>query len=157
MLYIIFTVLIGIISLVIPYMQKNMFIILMPTFCITVFLHMLMTVGKKQGIVVFCFGAGTILLYPFAVVFDYLHLDAVVACLFILFCVWPALVGTYGYVKLTVMTLLSLSSLSGIIVYEIYPRSIHGMHAAFLSMAILAGLSLFFMPHYEYRLVGKLR
>jgi hypothetical protein len=153
-LYILFTALTGIISLTIPYFQRDAFVIFMPIVCITIFMHMLTTPPESQGAATLGLGLLTILLYPFAIVFTQYHFDSVVAACFILFCSWPTLTGKYGYLKLAMCAFLVTCCTIGIVVYQVYPKSIHGMHAAFMSMCILACCSLFFMPPMRFSLVA---
>lgn len=152
-LYVFVTLVSSIVSLVLPYFQRNMFIILLPIISITVYMHIHLpaTQGQKNAgnnsSITWALGWSVILFFPLSIVFPSYHFDILVASIFITFLIWPALKisSQKAWIKQTALAVLALSAVAGMLVYQVYPRSIHGMHAAFLSICVLACCSVYFL------------
>jgi len=152
-LYVFVTLVSSIVSLVLPYFQRNMFIILLPIISITVYMHIHLpiTQGQKSAgnnsSITWALGWSVILFFPLSIVFPSYHFDILVASIFITFLIWPALKisSQKAWIKQTALAVLALSAVAGMLVYQVYPRSIHGMHAAFLSICVLACCSVYFL------------
>lgn len=149
-LYVFITLVSSIVSLVLPYFQKSMFILLLPIISITVYMHIHLPVTQKHtsaSSITWALGWCVILFFPLSLVFPSYNFDILVASIFITFLVWPALKisSQKAWMKQTALAVLALSAVAGMLVYQVYPRSIHGMHAAFLSICVLACCSVYFL------------
>lgn len=135
LLYVFFSITMAIANLLVPYYQTYAAILLCPIFTITVLAHCIITQNKWNMYL----GMLVILVYPCVLVYNSYITLILIFILFTLFCVFKILfTSTINCMHLALIMLLLICSLVGIIVYQVYPKSIHGIHASFLSTCILA-------------------
>jgi hypothetical protein len=135
LMYVCFAVIMAIANLLIPVYQTQAAILLCPVFTVTILAHGFIT----QNIWNIYMGGVIILFYPVVLVYNTYVTIIIIFVLFTIFCVFKLLFSTsINWMHKALIVLLLMCSLTGIIIYQVYPKSIHGIHASFLSTCILA-------------------
>lgn len=149
LLYFCYAICIGIGNLLFPYYTAQVALLFCPLFTITVIAHTIIT----QNLVNFVLGLILVGIYPLVVFLNVNYAYVTFLCLFNMFCSYKVFTSKIRYVHIIVTSVFILASIIGIIVYQVYPKSIHGMHAAFLSTCMLACASVLFCKKCSYKVV----
>ena len=148
-LYFLYAICTGIGSLLFPYYSTQVALFFCPLLTITVLAHTMIT----QSQVNFVLGMILIFVYPVIVLANVNYAYVAFLSLFNIFCAYKVFTSKIKYVQIIITSVFMLASLVGILVYQVYPKSIHGMHAAFLSTCMLACASVLFCKRCSYKVV----
>jgi hypothetical protein len=155
-LYILYTILMGMANLLMSHLQGYIAILLSPLFFTCVFMHSLSMQSTYNQVL----GAIIIMLYPWVVYAQTYGVEALVPyfLLFVFYVVYkPIFKEKHSAVEYAITMLLISACIIGIGIYTIYPKSIHGLHASFLSVVVLTCYTLFLQnpfsitAHYQAR------
>jgi len=149
-IYVFFAILMAMINLLMPAYQIQAATLISPLFTIAIVLHSILTQSWWNAYI----GITLIFLYPFVLVFNTYLSIILIFSLFTLFCVYHTCTNPItNYVHMGIIFFLVVCSFIGIIIYQIYPRSIHGIHASFLSTCILACTVVVVLKKNSFKLV----
>lgn len=149
LLYIFYCVVMGIGAILFPYYLWDIAIFTCPLLTITILAHTLVNFNRYVAVL----GAALVLCYPIVIVMGQVPLVIAFLSLFMVFCLWKALLQKINYIFLSTVFILVVCSAMGVIVYQVYPKSIHGLHASFLCTCILACATVIFAPKHSYKVV----
>jgi hypothetical protein len=149
MFYVFYTIGLGIGAILFPYYVAQIALFLAPIFTVTVLSHCFIQFHLYTLIL----GIFLVVVYPVVIILQLPTLIVTYLMIFTLFCVSKAVMASKSWVYLLIVFVLVCASTMGVIVYEVYPRSIHGMHAAFLCTCILACSNVIFSRKQTYKVV----
>lgn len=105
-----------------------------PLFIVAVGLHACLTLSMSMGVL----GIGLIAVYPVIILVHQMWLVVVYIFFFMCFCLGKVFYHRISMLVKGIIFLFVVCSIIGVLVYQVYPRSIHGLHAAFLCNCMLA-------------------
>lgn len=146
-LYAFYAVLMGLATLLIPHYVDTVALLLCPVFTFIVACH-----GSMARHVI-CLYIAVLVVFMYPIVFLYYKSSqAVPVAYYLLFLVFIGMTAWFEkfqrYLWIAMAVLLS-GSVVGIIVYYVYPKSIHGIHATAMAMTVLTCTTLFFSQKRE--------
>lgn len=147
--YVFYTICMGIGAILFPYYIHQIALFLAPIYTITILAHCIV----QFHVYTLILGIFLVVTYPVVILLQLPWLLIGYLLLFTLFCVSKACMTSRSWVYLLIMFILVCSSTTGIIVYQVYPRSIHGMHASFMCTCVLACFTVLFSRKQTYKVV----
>ena len=148
--YICYTICMGIGAILFSYYLNHLAFFFCPLFTLTVVGHILLHFHVTSGVM----GGVLIVLYPLVADCGVSVAYIVFLFCFMAFCLVKVISHKINIMFIALMLLLVVCAVIGIIVYEVYPRSIHGLHASFLCTCILACTSVMILPKQHYKIVA---
>jgi hypothetical protein len=149
LMYIFYTVCMGIGVILLPHYSVTIALLFSPFFIVTIGIHALVNFSIPS------LGLGILLvtLHPLVIMLAMQYVLVGYLTLFIVFCLSKLMHQKIKVLFLGVIFMLIVCVLIGIVVYQVYPRSVHGIHASFLCSCVLVCTTLLFQPKYKYRIV----
>lgn len=148
MLYIFYTVSLAVSAIIIPHYVTVVGLFLCPFFTTTVLLHACASLSSRN----IALGVGVAALYPIVIVLNSPSLCIFFLVLFNLFCTLVALTKKPSlWVLVLILSLIGAASI-GIIVFQVYPRSVHGIHASVLCSCVLACTTVYILKPKTFKL-----
>lgn len=131
--YVTFILALVIAGLLLPYYMTQTAMVLSPLFMFVVLFHM----SGMTHYVHIALGGLVIIGYNVVLVGNHIHYTLVYTGLFNLFCVFSLMTEKFRKTYVFIILLLFVCSIMGVVVLKVYPQSIHGIHASFLSSVLL--------------------
>lgn len=147
--YVLYSIVIGITGVLIPYYVNTVAYCLTPLLCITILGNCILTQSKMHSML----GLALIILYPLLVYLNNTYLLISFILIFVVFLLVSLLSERLTYLYLSIVSFLVLCTFIGLIIYQVYPRSIHGVHASFLSLCILTCTTIIISRKKNYKIV----
>lgn len=148
-LYIAYTVLLATTSIILPHYITVVALVLGPLFTIILLSHACISLSKKNIIL----GVMLVFLYPMILIWNTPWMYITFLLLFTLFCMLIALSSNPKFVSLGLLLMLVICSGIGIVIYQVYPRTIHGLHASFLCSCVLACSTIYLVRHRSFKVL----
>lgn len=150
--YILYAITLGITGVLLPYYVNTVAFFLTPLLCITILGNCIITQSRIHSLL----GVSLIVIYPVLVYMNNTYLLISFMFIFIVFLLVSLLPEKLTYVYLSIVSLLVLCTFIGIIIYQVYPRSIHGVHASFLSLCLLTCTTIIISRKKNYKIVCEI-
>jgi hypothetical protein len=147
--YMFFGIMLGITNLLIPIYTFQAALFLSPIFCITVLAHCFAAYNKySSGI-----GCVVVLVYPFVIYLNNSYALVAYVVLYMIFIACTTISEKKNYIYSMILVFLVSCTALGVIIYQVYPKSIHGIHASFLSVGVLTCTVLVMSKNKQYKFV----